>query len=55
MDKYEDVKNFIQIVSHEGEIKKFIVHARKCFLNGLSPHENRTVPPLKYDWVFQLK
>jgi tRNA-dihydrouridine synthase A len=55
MDKYEEVKNFIKIVSHEGGVTKFIIHARKCFLNGLSPHENRTIPPLKYDWVFQLK
>jgi tRNA-dihydrouridine synthase A len=55
MDKYEDVKNFINIVSHEGGVSKFIVHARKCLLHGLSPHENRTIPPLKYDWVFKLK
>ena len=55
MDKYEDVKNFIEIVSTEGGVNKFIIHARKCLLNGLSPHENRTVPPLKYDWVFRLK
>ena len=55
LDKYEDVKNFINIVSTEGGVSKFIVHARKCLLKGLSPHENRTVPPLKYDWVLNLK
>ena len=33
----------------------FIIHARKAWLNGLSPKENRTVPPLQYDWVHQLK
>lgn len=55
MDKYEDVHNFIRIVSHEGGVKKFTIHARKCFLRGLNPHENRTVPPLKYDWVLRLK
>jgi tRNA-dihydrouridine synthase A len=55
LDKYEDVKNFINIVSQEGGVNKFIVHARKCLLHGLSPHENRTIPPLKYDWVFKLK
>ena len=54
-DKYEDVKNFIQVVSTQGGVEKFIVHARKCFLSGLSPLENRTVPSLKYDWVLQLK
>ena len=55
LDKYEDVNNFIRIVSHEGGVEKFIIHARKCFLNGLSPHENRNIPPLKYDWVLKLK
>ena len=55
VDKYENVHNFIKIVSTEGGVKKFIIHARKCLLNGLSPHENRTVPPLKYDWVLNLK
>ena len=55
MDKYEDVHNFIKIVSHEGGVNKFIIHARKCLLNGLSTHENRTVPPLKYEWVLRLK
>ena len=51
LDKYENVKNFIKIVSEEGGVTKFIIHARKCLLQGLNPHENRTVPPLRYDWV----
>ena len=55
LDKYENVKNFIKIVSEEGGVTKFIIHARKCLLQGLNPHENRTVPPLRYDWVLQLK
>jgi len=55
VDKYEDVHRFIKIVSSEGGVSKFIIHARKCLLQGLSPHENRTVPPLKYDWVLRLK
>ena len=33
----------------------FIVHARKCLLKGLDPKQNRTVPPLKYDYVLRLK
>ena len=33
----------------------FIIHARKAWLNGLSPRENRSIPPLKYEWVYQLK
>ena len=46
---------FIKTVSEEGNIKKFIIHARKAFLSGLNPKQNRTIPPLKYEWVFQLK
>lgn len=37
MDKYEDVKKFIEVVSTEGGIEKFIIHARKCILSGLTP------------------
>lgn len=55
LDKYEDVKEFIRTVSQEGGVSKFIIHARKCFLTGLTPLENRNIPPLKYDWVFKLK
>lgn len=55
VDKYEDVKNFISVVSQQGGVEKFIIHARKCFLSGLNPKENRTIPPLKYDWVMKLK
>ena len=32
-------------------IKHFIIHARKAFLKGLSPKDNRTIPPLNYDYV----
>ena len=35
--------------------QKFIIHARIAILNGLSPKENRTIPPLNYDRVFNLK
>lgn len=53
-DSYEHVFQFIDTVNKAG-INEFIIHARKAFLNGLSPAENRTVPPLKYDWVYQLQ
>jgi tRNA-dihydrouridine synthase A len=33
----------------------FIVHARKAWLQGLSPKQNREIPPLNYPWVYQLK
>lgn len=54
-DKWEDIINFITIVSEKGGVTKFIIHARKAFLHGLDPKQNRTIPPLKYDWVFSLK
>lgn len=47
VDSYEALCNFIRVV-HEGSgISHFIMHARKCLLKGLSPHENRTIPPLR--------
>jgi tRNA-dihydrouridine synthase A len=53
-DSYEELRHFISVVAGAG-VSHFIIHARKCLLNGLSTHENRTVPPLKYDWVYRLK
>ena len=52
---YGGIVNFIQTVSEKGGVNKFILHARKAFLKGLNPKENRNVPPLKYDWVLNLK
>jgi len=46
--------NFIQTVSQAG-CKHFIIHARKAWLKGLSPKENRDVPPLDYELVCQMK
>lgn len=42
--------NFMHTVSQSG-VRHFILHARNCILSGLSPHQNRTIPPLKYDRV----
>ncbi|MEB3224895.1 MAG: tRNA dihydrouridine(20/20a) synthase DusA [Synechococcus sp.] len=53
-DSYEDLCRFIQIVSQTG-CDRFSVHARKAWLQGLSPKENRTVPPLRYEDVYRLK
>lgn len=50
MDSYEAFARFIAIVS-SGGAQHFVVHARKCLLRGLSPKDNRTVPPLRYHWV----
>ncbi len=53
-DKYEDLAEFVRIVS-EGGCQRFTVHARKAWLKGLSPKENRTIPPLRYEDVYRLK
>lgn len=53
-DDYESLVNFIQLVASTG-CETFIVHARKAWLNGLSPKENREIPPLKYDVVHTIK
>lgn len=53
-DRYEDMYNFVRIVSEAG-CRHFSVHARKAWLQGLSPKENRTVPPLRYEDVYRLK
>lgn len=46
-DSYEELCNFIIIVSSRSQVRHFILHARKCMLHGLSPAENRTIPPLR--------
>ena len=53
-DRYEDLVNFVRIVSEAG-CTNFSVHARKAWLQGLSPKENRDVPPLRYQDVYRLK
>ena len=53
-DSYEFLRRFIDIVADAG-CRKFVVHARVAILEGLSPKENRSVPPLKYERVFRLK
>ena len=54
MEDYPGLTRFVEAQAEAG-ITTFIVHARKAWLNGLSPKENREVPPLKYDMVYQLK
>jgi tRNA-dihydrouridine synthase A len=54
LDRYEDMAHFVHTVAHAG-CDRFIVHARKAVLQGLSPRENRTVPPLRHDDVYRLK
>ncbi len=51
---YEYFRDFAGTVSQSG-CNTFIAHARKALLKGLSPKENREVPPLHHDWVYRLK
>lgn len=53
-DEYQDLTRFVSEVANTG-CKSFIVHARKAWLKGLSPKQNREVPPLLYERVYQLK
>lgn len=53
-DAYSDMVHFVQIVAAAG-CDRFSVHARKAWLQGLSPKENRDIPPLRYDDVYRLK
>ncbi|MBJ7898971.1 MAG: tRNA dihydrouridine(20/20a) synthase DusA [Cyanobacteria bacterium RI_101] len=53
-DSYENLRRFVETVA-QGGCRHFIVHARKAWLQGLSPKENRTIPPLRYDFVYRLK
>ena len=54
LDRYEDMQNFVRILAEAG-CQRFSVHARKAWLQGLSPKDNREVPPLRYADVHRLK
>jgi tRNA-dihydrouridine synthase A len=54
MEGYQPLQHFVDVVA-TGGCDTFIVHARKAWLQGLSPKQNREVPPLKYDYVHRLK
>ncbi|MFZ5561091.1 MAG: tRNA dihydrouridine(20/20a) synthase DusA [Pseudomonadota bacterium] len=54
LDDYEHLENFVRVVAGTG-CRTFIVHARIALLDGLSPRENRKIPPLRYEDVYRLK
>lgn len=54
-DSYEFLTDFISTVSEKGGCEQFTIHARKAWLSGLSPKENREIPPLDYERAYQLK
>lgn len=53
-DSYDALHHFIQLIRSAG-CRTFIIHARKAWLKGLSPKENREIPPLHYDVVYKVK
>ena len=54
VDEYGFVRDFVGTIAEAG-CRTFIVHARNAILKGLSPKENREIPPLKYETAYQLK
>jgi len=55
IERYDFVRDFVGTLHHRAGCTVFIVHARNAWLQGLSPKENREVPPLRHDFVVQLK
>jgi tRNA-dihydrouridine synthase A len=57
VDEQEDYDSFLAFVDTVAATgcTQFVVHARKAWLSGLSPKENREIPPLRYEWVHRLK
>ena len=53
-DDYADLQHFTETMLEAG-VEVLVVHARKAWLQGLSPKENREIPPLRYDWAYRLK
>lgn len=53
-DSWEELVGFVQQQVEAG-VDALIIHARKAWLKGLSPKQNRDIPPLHYDWVYRLK
>lgn len=54
LDNYDYMKHFMQTIE-KSKIDRFIIHARTAILSGLSPKENREIPPLRYDEVYKIK
>lgn len=52
---YQPLADFVGTLRHQTSCRIFIVHARNAWLHGLSPKDNRTIPPLRYDFVYRLK
>jgi tRNA-dihydrouridine synthase A len=55
LESYGFVRDFVGTVAEQGGCEVFIVHARNAWLKGISPKENRELPPLRYEFAHQLK
>ncbi len=55
VESYDFVRDFVGTVHRRGGCEVFVVHARNAWLQGLSPKENREIPPLRYELVYRLK
>ncbi|XP_052170151.1 uncharacterized protein LOC127786656 isoform X2 [Diospyros lotus] len=53
-DSYNELCDFIYKVSSQSPTRHFIIHSRKALLNGISPADNRRIPPLKYEYYYAL-
>lgn len=51
---FDSLAHFVRVVHERGGVRHFIVHARNAILGGLSPAQNRSIPPLRYDVVYRL-
>ena len=54
-DSESFLNQFIETIATKANIQSFIIHARKAWLSGLNPKQNREIPPLNYDRVYQIK
>ena len=54
VDGYDDFCRYVETIVAQSPTRRFYVHARKAILAGLSPAENRTVPPLRHDWAYAI-
>lgn len=55
VEDYDFMRRFVDVVAARGGCRTFIVHARNAILKGLTPKQNREIPPLRYDFVHRLK
>jgi tRNA-dihydrouridine synthase A len=55
LESYDFVRDFVGTVHQRGGCEVFIVHARNAWLKGLSPKQNRELPPLRYELAYRLK